>query len=133
MVPNAFPDEFEYLYLNVADEQDVAITDYFAASHEFIDRAIKAGGNVLVHCEAGISRSPTIVISYLMVSTHQPLKACLDLIKRLKLNIGPNKYFFQQLIEFERTRYHTSGTFFSMLNSPSVVSAMMPSISCVNI
>jgi hypothetical protein len=124
--PNAFPSEFQYLNLNIADEQDVLISDYFEISHKFIDQAIKDGGNVLVHCEAGISRSSTIVISYLMASTHQTLKPCLDLVKRLKPNIGPNKSFFQQLLEFERKLFPVSGTFPTESDSSF---AAVPSIS----
>ena len=37
----------------------------FESSYNFIEMNIYSG-NVLVHCEKGISRSPTIAISYIM-------------------------------------------------------------------
>jgi len=39
---------------------------YFQPSVRFIKEAIESGGSVFVHCYAGMSRSATIVVAYLM-------------------------------------------------------------------
>jgi hypothetical protein len=56
----------QYKRLTVRDDVEEDILRHFAPAHEFISAALAAGSSVLVHCRAGISRSATIVISYLM-------------------------------------------------------------------
>ena len=56
----------KYLIIPVKDTTDQNISDYFRHANEFIDEAKQSERNVLVHCQAGISRSSTIVIAYLM-------------------------------------------------------------------
>lgn len=61
-----------------------------------------SGGKVLVHCLAGISRSPTICIAYLMYSRHLSLDQAHDFIKQRRTLISPNLNFMRQLAEYER-------------------------------
>lgn len=49
----------------VDDISSASIIDHFETTFDFIDR-VRKNGNLLVHCMAGISRSATIVIAYLM-------------------------------------------------------------------
>jgi len=57
---------------------------------------------VLVHCLAGISRSVTITMAYLMFKLGLSLNEAYDLIRAKKSNISPNFNFMGQLLEFER-------------------------------
>ncbi|KPP79348.1 hypothetical protein Z043_101067, partial [Scleropages formosus] len=63
--PN-FPEEFRYLVLDIADNPVENIIRFFPMTKEFIDGSLHNGGKVLVHGNAGISRSAALVIAYLM-------------------------------------------------------------------
>ena len=64
--PRFSPQEYTYLTISEHDIPSANLKQHFEKCHNFIQAAINAGGNVLVHCYAGISRSATIVISFLM-------------------------------------------------------------------
>ena len=102
--PNKFPESFKYVHLKIKDEmKDVPILRIAQQAHEFMDAAFTEGrSRVLVHCEAGISRSSTIVISYLMKTNKMTLKEAYDWVIARKPNIGPNQGFFGDLLRFER-------------------------------
>ena len=57
---------------------------------DFIHEAIINGNKVLVHCAAGISRSPTVVIGYLMCKWKIPLKYAISICKDKRPGIYPN-------------------------------------------
>lgn len=56
---------------------------------------------MLVHCEAGISRSPTICMAYIMQTQQLRLEAAFDIIKQRRHVISPNFSFMNQLQQFE--------------------------------
>src|SRR5262245_24790217 len=63
-LPNFHEGSFEYLALKLRDP-DPGMHMHFRSTCLFIDEARKKNGRVLVHCYAAISRSPSIVLSYL--------------------------------------------------------------------
>lgn len=67
----------------------------------FPDNVKQMGGKVLVHCEAGISRSPTICMAYIMRTQQLRLDAAFDIIKQRRDIISPNFSFMGQLLQFE--------------------------------
>ena len=56
---------------------------------------------VLVHCHAGMSRSVTVVLAYLMKYCEHTFHTAYDFVKQKKSNISPNFSFLEQLLEFE--------------------------------
>mmetsp|Transcript_31232 Transcript_31232/g.76190 ORF Transcript_31232/g.76190 Transcript_31232/m.76190 type:complete len:249 (-) Transcript_31232:132-878(-) len=105
--PNKYPDKFKYLHICQRDEQDTDIKDYLEKGHPFIRNALKAeegkqNNVVLVHCEAGISRSATTVITYLMKYDSMRLRDAYHHVKKRKTNIGPNSGFFRQCIALDK-------------------------------
>eukprot|EP00658_Telonema_sp_P-2_P039787 TRINITY_DN28428_c0_g1_i2.p1 TRINITY_DN28428_c0_g1~~TRINITY_DN28428_c0_g1_i2.p1 ORF type:complete len:208 (-),score=56.42 TRINITY_DN28428_c0_g1_i2:416-1039(-) len=64
-----YPDDFKYHNVTIADHPDSIITAHFEDMFNFIDQGLQEGG-VLVHCNAGISRSGSTVVGYLMSRGH---------------------------------------------------------------
>jgi len=54
------------LRVNVIDHDVAPISDHFKNSSNFIEKALESKGKVYVHCVDGKSRSPTILMAYLM-------------------------------------------------------------------
>lgn len=80
------------------------LKQYFRDAIEFIDEVSECGGKVLVHCQAGVSRSPTIVLAYLMARTeHKMLSDAFNFLKDRRPIVAPNLNFMGQLLEFEQT------------------------------
>jgi len=60
-----YPKEFVYKVIDITDLSSSSIIRHFPAAISFIKEGILKGG-VLVHCHAGVSRSSSCVIAYLM-------------------------------------------------------------------
>ena len=101
-IKNFFPDKFKYLNLDLLDSEKTDIKKYFDESFNFIDKAIKNGGNVLVHCHAGVSRSSTILIAYIMKSQKMKLNKVIEILKGKRDKVSPNLGFIRQLKEYEK-------------------------------
>eukprot|EP00756_Hemistasia_phaeocysticola_P067117 Hpha_TRINITY_DN9730_c0_g1::TRINITY_DN9730_c0_g1_i1::g.10260::m.10260 len=83
------------------EDGDVDLVAELPRSEEFIERAKAEGGKVMVHCQAGISRSASIVIGYLMRTQSRTLKDALFFVKDRRSQAGPNVHFCTQLGEME--------------------------------
>lgn len=59
-------------------------------------------GCVFVHCHAGISRSATICIAYIMKAMQWDLSKAYEFVKEKRPCISPNLHFMGQLLEFEK-------------------------------
>ena len=60
-----FPKDFKYKIISIPDASNFQLMRHFPAAIAFIKEGMSKGG-VLVHCYAGVSRSATCVIAYLM-------------------------------------------------------------------
>ncbi|XP_011162477.1 dual specificity protein phosphatase 19 [Solenopsis invicta] len=61
--------------------------------------------NILVHCNAGVSRSPSIVIAYLMIVMKLSYDEAYDTVKKVRSCIRPNDGFVKQLRSIENTTF----------------------------
>ncbi|KAL7210270.1 hypothetical protein ACSBR1_031772 [Camellia fascicularis] len=97
----AHPNDFVYKVVSVPDRADINIAQYFDECFNFIDGAKRMHGGVMVHCFAGISRSVTIVVAYLMKKRGMSLSEALEHVRSKRPMAAPNSGFMSQLHEFE--------------------------------
>ncbi|XP_066510011.1 dual specificity protein phosphatase 5-like [Hoplias malabaricus] len=93
--------QHRYKWIPVEDSHTADISSHFQEAIDFIDEVKQEGGKVLVHCEAGISRSPTICMAYLMRTQRLRLEEAFDIIRQRRSIISPNFSFMGQLLQFE--------------------------------
>ena len=115
--------ESNYLGLPILDTNKFDISQFFEGATRFIDSAINpsdipsdrqrqataeaeatSSGKVVVHCSAGINRSPTIVIAYLLMRKHNRFRSLEEAVRfvRSLREISPCDGFLEQLIKLER-------------------------------
>lgn len=98
-----------YLPVQVWDMEGVDIFQHFETVLAFILEAKGAqNGRILIHCRAGISRSATFVLAYLMYAGICPsLKSALELVVPQRPYVLPNPSFRAQLMDYEETLFST--------------------------
>lgn len=84
------------------DTEDANILVHLDDATAFIERQRKLKRPVLVHCYAGISRSATVVIAYLMRYRGLSFDAAYALVKLKRPCINPNSGFVTQLVRYEK-------------------------------
>jgi len=98
------PNDFKYHQISVDDVSWVDLISHFPICVQFINEGINSGG-VLVHCRAGISRSSTIVIAYLMAQNKWEYEKAFKFTKSKRECIWPNDGFCQQLKLYEKMNF----------------------------
>ncbi|KXZ48173.1 hypothetical protein GPECTOR_30g269 [Gonium pectorale] len=96
------------MHVPVYDLEEEDLVKHFRACFEFINAGREHGG-VLVHCAAGISRSATVVIAWLMVHVGMTPAEARAAVKAARPAINPNQGFGLQLQLFHEARCSTEG------------------------
>lgn len=94
----AFPEKFEYKRLSLIDAADHDIKSTFLEATKFIN----SGKVTFVHCKAGVSRSATIVLAYLMMQLKMKFKEAYEFLETRSPYISPNPGFLDQLRNLEK-------------------------------
>jgi len=99
--PNHWPDKFVYETIPVEDNSTADIKAHFHKAIRFINKVKEEGGRVLVHCRAGVSRSATLCLAYLISCRGMSLNDAYDEVKRKRRVIAPNFNFMGQLLSWQ--------------------------------
>lgn len=86
-----------YKHIKLQDRPDVNISEHFEEAIRFIDENTRT----LVHCQAGISRSATLCLAYLIQKQQITLETAFKQLQRNRGCIGPNFSFLGQLKTWE--------------------------------
>lgn len=98
-----FPEDFTYLSLSIRDKEYASLLSCLPIAAIFIDAGMKNGG-VLVHCAGGRSRSPAVVMAFLMMKQQISYSAVTAHVKTLRPVVNLNAGFDAQLKCLESAR-----------------------------
>lgn len=92
----------EYKVVDMADIPEFPIQKHFKECLQFIQKAIRENGKILVHCHAGVSRASTIVLLHLMVNSGYNLSEAWKKLKLIRSVINPNPGFWNRLVDIDK-------------------------------
>jgi atypical dual specificity phosphatase len=98
-----YPSNLKHLNLPIEDRISSNMARYLDQAVEWIKNAMNEdeSANVVVHCMCGISRSPSVVIAYLMATQGMSLTDSLSYVKAKRRISRPNSGFVDQLADYE--------------------------------
>ncbi|KAI0676571.1 hypothetical protein C8Q78DRAFT_962476 [Trametes maxima] len=94
--------------INIDDTESSDILQHFVPAITFIQAELDKEHGILVHCQAGMSRSVSIVAAYLMVSQGLDPDGALDVVRKVRPDVQPNEGFMRQLEIFHKASFKVS-------------------------
>jgi protein-tyrosine phosphatase len=92
----------EWLWIAVEDDDAEPIGAHFDRVCTEIEKVRAAGKGVLIHCMAGVSRSPTLAAAWLMRHYTWTAAQALAYLKERRHCVDPNAGFRHQLLLWEQ-------------------------------
>ncbi|PHJ16325.1 dual specificity catalytic domain-containing protein [Cystoisospora suis] len=97
---SSFVRPLEYYRLDMVDNSTESLSKHFEPFWSIMERArIRENGSVLVHCHQGVSRSVSMVMSYLIKYFKMSVSEALKLVRVNRPVAKPNEAFMSQLKE----------------------------------
>ena len=93
-----YPNDFEYGNIEIEDDERENIFRYFYTCINFIEKSKIC----YVHCQAGVSRSASIVIAYVMYKLRLNFEDAFNYVKEKRDYIYPNDGFQLQLKDLDK-------------------------------
>jgi hypothetical protein len=92
-----FPGEFTYQRFHLPDSPSSNITTVLPHALPFIAQGLALNEPVFVHCDAGVSRSGSVIVAYLMASRGSSFDEAAAAARAGRYCIKPNTGFESQL------------------------------------
>jgi len=89
--------KIDHHFVEFEDNPNVDIVPYFEPCYDYIHKYVSEEKKVLIHCAAGVSRSPTIV-AYYMLKRYYLVSFDTSMKKNKKL-INKQEYFVQNILK----------------------------------
>lgn len=93
--------DFTYKFVYTLDMEVHNLLQNLQECLDFVEQGRKEG-TVLVHCAAGVSRSATVVIAYIMKTNQLSLDEAVKFVQERRPCVSPNDGFMEQLQLFEK-------------------------------
>ncbi|KAF7273904.1 MAP kinase-specific phosphatase [Rhynchophorus ferrugineus] len=90
-------DDVTYKFIEMLDVPETDLSIYLKDCLDFIETALNSSSNVLVHCNAGVSRSASVVIAFLILKRQHSFQEAFDRVVTARRCIRPNDGFLKQL------------------------------------
>jgi len=101
-LPVTEQDGYRCYKISIDDTENVDLRPHLESACAFIERALRSGMNVLVHCQQGVSRSASIVIAYLIRNQNMSFDSAYSFLKHKRACVKPNPSFVKALQEWEQ-------------------------------
>lgn len=95
---------FRARFVPIRDGMHHDVTPLFEAFFASVTDACDRDGELLVHCQVGVSRSASLAIAYLMHTEHLRFLEAFETVRTRRAQVLPNIGFASQLQRFEHTR-----------------------------
>jgi len=102
-----FSKDLKYCRVDVEDMSREPIELFFPEATEFIHSRVSRDQPVLVHCRAGVSRSASVVMAYLMTYQGYSLHDAFFLVRSRRSCVSPNIGFMEKLCDYEEAQQDT--------------------------
>lgn len=93
------------LHRPLSDEGLSSLKEALEECCAFIEEARTNGGACLVHCHAGVNRSASIVLAYLMLRTGRNFREAFELVAKSAEGVHPHPEYFRQLQLMDQQHY----------------------------
>lgn len=91
--------------IDIIDSTTQDIMEWLPYTTEWIEEKLYNGHKVFIHCYAGISRSASIVIAYLMWKNDWQYEEAYNFLREKRPIINPNTGFVNQLKKWRERRF----------------------------
>jgi len=95
-----FPQLFKYKIITADDNPEQDLMRYFPETSLFIHEGRMSGG-ILVHCYAGVSRSASVIMAYMIDTLKLDAATAFEVLKRGRPQAYPNEGFQKQIKQYE--------------------------------
>ncbi|KAK0395005.1 hypothetical protein QR680_001057 [Steinernema hermaphroditum] len=100
--PGFINDDTKFIRFPVNDTATAKLLPHFEQAFDILEQVRARNEVALVHCLAGISRSPTMAVAYVMRYKKMNQDEAYKFVKERRPTISPNFNFMSQLFEYEK-------------------------------
>lgn len=93
--------EYEFFYILMNDSEQQNLGNVLPLALRFIHQAVVNRKKILVHCNAGVSRSGSVVIAYLMAVLRISFNQALAAVQDKRACVDPNPGFAEFLAKVD--------------------------------